>query len=68
MKKLIVNGNCIGCGMCVSLDPDHFEIVDGLSSVTSNDFLESGDLLTAIESCPVAAIEIEDDEDDEEAN
>ena len=31
MKKLNVNENCIGCGMCAAIDPEHFEIVDGLS-------------------------------------
>lgn len=35
MKKLEVNG-CIGCGMCIGADPEHFEFnSDGLSTVKS---------------------------------
>lgn len=61
MKKLNVNENCIGCGMCVAIDPEHFEIVDGLSNAISNDNLESSDLDNAISSCPTAAIEVEEE-------
>ena len=39
MKKLNVNENCIGCGMCAAIDPEHFEIVDGLSQATNSDNL-----------------------------
>ena len=60
MKELKVNENCIGCGMCVAIDPDHFEIVDGLSEATNNNSLESEALKNAIDSCPVSAIEIND--------
>lgn len=58
MKKLIVNENCIGCGMCVAIDPEHFEIEDGLSKEISNENLDSTDLKNAIDACPVAAIEV----------
>lgn len=61
MKKLHVNENCIGCGMCVAIDPNHFDIVDGLSEATNNDNLESEDLKNAMESCPVAAIEVNEE-------
>lgn len=62
MKKLNVNENCIGCGMCAAIDPEHFEIVDGLSQVTNSDNLDSKDLENAISSCPTAAIEIIEEE------
>lgn len=58
MKELKVNENCIGCGMCVAIDPDHFEIVDGLSEATNSDNLDNEALKNAIDSCPVSAIEI----------
>ena len=58
MDKLIVNENCIGCGMCVAIDPLHFDIKDGLSEATNSDNLESEDLQNAISSCPTSAIEI----------
>lgn len=58
MKELKVNENCIGCGMCVAIDPDHFEIVDGLSEATNSDNLDNEALKNAMDSCPVSAIEI----------
>ena len=61
MNKLNVNENCIGCGMCVAIDPEHFEIVDGLSQATNSDNLDSSDLENAINSCPTAAIEIKEE-------
>lgn len=61
MNKLNVNENCIGCGMCVAIDPEHFEIVDGLSQATNSDNLDSLDLENAISSCPTAAIEIKEE-------
>lgn len=61
MKKLTVNDNCIGCGMCVAIDPEHFEIIDGLSSAVSDENLDSSDLSNAIDSCPTNAISIEEE-------
>lgn len=61
MKKLNVNENCIGCGMCAAIDPEHFEIVDGLSQATNSDNLDSKDLENAVNSCPTAAIEIKEE-------
>lgn len=58
MEKLKVNENCIGCGMCVAIDPNHFEIEDGLSVATNSDNLDCEDLKNAIDSCPVSAIEV----------
>lgn len=57
MKKLEVNDNCIGCGACVAIDPEHFDFNDeGLSTSISNDNLDSSELANAINSCPVGAI------------
>lgn len=61
MEKLQVNENCIGCGMCVAIDSDHFEIENGLSVATNSDNLDSDALKTAMDSCPVAAIEIKNE-------
>ena len=45
---------CIGCGMCVSLCPEIFEIgEDGKAKIISQ---EKKDCKNAIESCPVEAI------------
>lgn len=62
MKKIIVNDEaCIGCGACVSIDPEHFEFNDeGLSHAISQENLESSELASAISSCPTSAISIEE--------
>ena len=64
MKKIVVNDEaCIGCGACVSIDPEHFEFNDdGLSHATNNENLESADLASAISSCPTSAISLEEEE------
>ena len=51
---------CIGCGMCVSLCTDVFELKDdGKSHIKENvDFGVNKDCIKqAVESCPVGAIE-----------
>lgn len=60
MKKLIVEKDlCIGCGACMSIDPDHFDWDDeNLSEAISQDNLDSNNLQNAIESCPTNAIKI----------
>lgn len=62
MKNLEVNEEqCIGCGACVAIDPEHFDFNDnGLSSVKSNENLESSNLTNAMESCPTGAIKFND--------
>ena len=51
MKKLTVNNGCIGCGACIAIDSEHFDFNDeGLSSVISNENLETDELKNAIES------------------
>ena len=70
MKKIIVNHDaCIGCGACVSFDPEHFEFNDeGLSYATNNENLESSDLASAISACPTGAISIEEINSENEGN
>ena len=68
MKKLkVLTENCIGCGACVGIDPEHFDFNDdGLSHVISEENLESEALQNAIESCPVSIISIEEENEDED--
>ena len=68
MKKLNVDQvKCIGCGACVGLDPDHFDFDDsGLSSVISQENLETEELEQAKEGCPTGAINIEGDDNQSE--
>ena len=68
MKKIVLkNENCIGCGACIAIDPEHFDFNDeGYSHVISNDNLETEELQNAIESCPVGIISLEEDKLKEE--
>ncbi len=50
MMKVDKN-KCIGCGACVSICPDIFELKDGKSHVKSKK-----DCPDAVEACPVGAI------------
>ena len=58
MKKINVNKDtCIGCGACIAIDEAHFNFDnEGKSEVISQENLEDNNLVNAIESCPVAAI------------
>ena len=64
MKEIkVLKDVCIGCGACVAIDDEHFEFdEDGKSNVISNENLDSEELANAVESCPVSAISIEDEE------
>ena len=56
--KIEVNKDlCIGCGSCVSIDPETFEFNDdGLAEVKTNEISEGA--REAAEACPVEAIKI----------
>lgn len=66
MKKLIVDDSvCMGCGMCAAMDDEHFMINDnGLSEVKSQENLESESLKNVVDSCPVSAIKLAEEETD----
>ena len=72
MKKIkVLTENCIGCGACVGIDPEHFTFNDeGYSIPKSNENLDSEALSNAIESCPVGIISFEDthEEDDKKVD
>ena len=51
---------CIGSGMCASLDPAHFQLVDHKSSPVNELTDPSEDAVDAAENCPVEAILITD--------
>ncbi len=62
MKRIkVLTDQCIGCGACVGIDPEHFDFNDdGLSHVISEENLDSLALQEAIDSCPVAIISLEE--------
>ena len=64
MKRAYVNPDlCIGCGLCVSIAPDVFRLNEnGLSEAyaeTPEDELDA--VVEAVDSCPVKAISIIDE-------
>lgn len=61
MKKIKVNQEvCIGCGNCVTLCPDCFEIGDDGKSHVKKEECDCGQLVEAKDECPVRAISLED--------
>lgn len=70
MKKIeVLTENCIGCGACVGIDPEHFEFnKDGYSIVKSNENLDSESLIDAIEACPVGIISFKNEEEKNNEN
>ncbi len=61
MKRAYVNPDlCIGCGLCVSIVPEVFQLnADGISEVyalTPED--KRDEVYEAVDSCPVKAISI----------
>jgi len=61
----IVDGElCIGCGQCEELCPDVFEIEGEKATVISDEIPEDAldACYEAVESCPVDAIILEEDE------
>jgi len=61
MKKIKVDKKkCLGCGVCISLCPEVFELKDGKSKVKEKADLEKhkDSIKEAIKICPVEAIKI----------
>lgn len=59
MKKIEVNKQkCLGCGMCVNLCPEVFELKNGKSRIKEKaDFKKHKDCIKqAVENCPLGAI------------
>ena len=69
MKTVKINKDkCWGCGMCVGIESDVFDFDDdGLAKVNNDNINDDNkeNVNNAIDSCPVAAIEVIDDENKE---
>lgn len=67
MKIVKINKDkCLGCGMCVGINSDVFDFDDdGLAKVNNENINEENkdDVNSAIDSCPVSAIEVISDEE-----
>lgn len=63
MKIVVEREECIGCGNCVDIAPDVFELdEEGLSKVVNPAGADDDTIREAAESCPVDCIILSDDE------
>lgn len=55
-----VNGNCIGCGLCVGVCPEVFTMTDSTTAKASSDIPieQENSVQKAADGCPVDAIEV----------
>jgi ferredoxin len=60
VKIRINKDKCVGCGMCASLNPDVFEIVNGKARV-KKEKVNLFEVQEIVENCPMQAIEIEEE-------
>lgn len=59
MYKIDINKEeCIGCGSCVAICPENFELKQGKASAKKKELKEIGCSKEAAESCPVQCIKI----------
>lgn len=58
-KLVVISNRCRGCGKCVRIDSQHFEMSDGAAAVISSTNLDSSKLTLAINNCPAQAIILE---------
>jgi len=49
---------CRGCGRCVGIDPEHFEMNSNVAQVISENNLDSQSLTSAISACPADSINL----------
>ena len=61
MKLKVDQTKCLGCGMCVNMCPQVFELKNGKSSVKKNADLKKNEscITQAASLCPAQAIKIE---------
>ena len=58
--KTLVNEDCIGCGMCVEVCPEVFQLdASGMSTVVGDPNEHADKVMQAAEICPVNAIGVE---------
>lgn len=63
MSKPVVDKNkCIGCGTCVAMASQTFQMGDdGKAEVIANPGDDQATIQSAIDSCPVSAISLEEE-------
>ena len=63
VKPIVDQELCIGCGACVDLCPEVFELQNEKSIVIGPDKCDTCDCAEAVTSCPVDAIELVENKD-----
>lgn len=63
MKKVVIDqSGCIGCGNCVAISPDVFQMNDeDLAEVYAQPNDINDEVLEAVDSCPTEVISIEEE-------
>ena len=62
MRIIVDRDECTGCGNCVDIAPDVFELDDeGISTVTNPEGADLETIREAADSCPLDCITIEED-------
>jgi len=57
MKQVLIEDSCIGCGSCVEICPEVFELDSEMAVVKSDtDLSLNKKIVEAAEACPVEAI------------
>lgn len=60
MKQVLIEDSCVGCGSCVEICPEVFELDGELAVVKRDaDLSLDGKIIEAAEACPVDAIDYE---------
>jgi ferredoxin len=65
MERIVIGRECIGSGICESLDPEVFEVTDdGVSSVLVDGVPEDhrATITEAVDRCPSRAIRLTSDD------
>ena len=60
MKKVWIDDTCVGCGTCVEICPEVFELEGELATIKQGaDLSLDKKIIEAAEACPVEAIHYE---------
>ncbi len=62
LRPRVDEEKCVGCGTCKAICPNVFDVVDGKAKVLQSEDCAECDCQSVVNSCPVQAITMEDEE------